>query len=191
MNSNWNDIRETPNLGQNLWPGPLTSNRGLLYGHHFCQWQNLVKIPWWYGESNIVKKIVRDGRTDERTDRSVIGAAWTQVKNGITLSIIYQLLPVHVEEIVRYLAEFPFNYPVVQGRSETKKIENSNSLIKICLIAFEARWMLSYYLRNYKRWIDTYIMAFVQIYMDQWPYLYNSDHCHQVDAVISQLLTSF
>ena len=43
------------------WPWPSTSDLDLSHGHHFCQWQSLLKISWWYDESNIVKQGESEG----------------------------------------------------------------------------------------------------------------------------------
>ena len=53
-----------------LWPS-------LLHGHHFCQWQYILRISWWYNERNIVKD---EPQTDGRTDRSVLGVVWSQLQ---------------------------------------------------------------------------------------------------------------
>ena len=81
MNSTWSYCLETAKLGfdPDIWPLTLT----FLHGHHFCHWLLPLKISWWYGDGNIVKRCDRrtdrptDGRTDSRTDRSVLRAAKT------------------------------------------------------------------------------------------------------------------
>ena len=64
------ELPEMPKLGQNLfwplWPWLVFSGRNLLHGHHFYQWQLLLKISWWYDERNIVKIVW--GQTDRRAD---------------------------------------------------------------------------------------------------------------------------
>ena len=64
-----------------LWPWPLTYDLDPLPGHHFCHLQWLLKISWWYDDRNIVKKVWQTGRrTDRRTERGVLRAAWSQLK---------------------------------------------------------------------------------------------------------------
>ena len=55
----------------------LTSALDFLHGPYFCHWQSLLKISWWYDNRNIVKKV---WQTDRQTERSVLRAAWSQLK---------------------------------------------------------------------------------------------------------------
>ena len=104
MNSNWSYSPETPNLGQiwrfftsvtltfdlGLWPFAWTSPLSLVITP-----ENLMMI-WWWEHS---QKGVTDRQTNRQTEKSVLRAAWLQLKTSQfpncdtwTLPALWQLL---------------------------------------------------------------------------------------------------
>ena len=74
-----------------VWPWPLSYDLDLLHGHHFCHLLYLLKIPWWYDDRNIVKKVWQtDRQTDGQTERGVLRAALSQLKCFQAACIIYR-----------------------------------------------------------------------------------------------------
>ena len=89
-NSNWSYSPEMAKWGHDLcdldlWPWPFawTSHLSLVITP-----ENFMKIWWWeHSEEGVT-----DGQTDERTDRSVLRAAWSQLKSKLGL-FLWQIGP--------------------------------------------------------------------------------------------------
>ena len=70
----------------------LTFDLDILHGNHFVNGNHFLKMSWWYNDSNIVKNVSQidrsiDRRVDGRTDRSLLRAAWSELKYDMIISV--------------------------------------------------------------------------------------------------------
>ena len=101
-------------------------------------------MSWWYPDRNIVKKVWQtDGQTDRRTERSVLRAAWSQLKNT-HIFLVYWGRVMHI--CIRKLGHHWFRQWLVACLATSHYL---NLCLHIC------DWILRHKLWwNFNQWVD-------------------------------------